>query len=233
MAIDRPPSLPVTAPLPALGEACVHLWWIDGGPRHPRARRARIDRLLREVLSRYAGVAPQALRFDRESRGRPFLRDPGGAASGPDFNLSDTTGGTLVSVAGSGLRIGVDMERSDRQLAHRALAPRYFSAAEANALAALQDDDARHAFLALWTAKEAACKATGTGIYGWLDRWCFVVAGGDPQLQAAPADAGAHAHWRFERLVPAPQYTAVLACHGAPGMLARLQLSAFALPPID
>ena len=79
------------------------------------------------------------------------------------------------------------------QLAHRALAPRYFSAAEANALAALPDDDARHAFLALWTAKEAACKATGTGIYGWLDRWCFAVAGGDPQLQAAPADAGAHA----------------------------------------
>ena len=227
------PTDPRVPPVVALAEACVHLWWIAGGSRHPRARRARVDLLLRAVLAGYVARQPEALRFGREARGRPYLLADGGGGALPDFNLSDTTGGTLVAVAGAGLRVGVDLERSDRQLSHRALAPRYYSATEAAALAALAEDDARTTFLALWTAKEAACKATGTGIYGRLDQWCFAAAGGDPQLAAAPPEAGAASHWRFERLAPAPHYTAVLACQGAPALLARLQLAAFTLPAPD
>jgi len=53
------------------------------------------------------------------------------------------------------------------------LAARWFAADEAQHLATMPTDDARRAFLRLWTAKEASCKATGTGIFGYLSRWRF------------------------------------------------------------
>jgi 4'-phosphopantetheinyl transferase len=188
----------------------VHLWWhpTDPAERAPRARRGRLDRLLREVLSRYVEAAPAALRFGREARGRPFLLD-----GGPDFNLSDTTGATVVAVARQP-RIGVDLERIDRLLPHRRLAARYYAHDEQGALQALDEDGARRAFLQLWTAKEASCNSTGTGIYGQLDRWRFDPAHLAPRLLAAPEAALPAARWRHLRLEPAPDYTAVLACDG-------------------
>jgi 4'-phosphopantetheinyl transferase len=196
---------------PAWGETDVHLWWCATPPdaAAPRLRRARLDALLRHVLSPYVGLAPEALRFAREPQGRPFLL--GDAV--PDFNLSDTVGGTVVAVA-SQPRIGVDLERLDRRLSHRRLAQRYFSRVEADALDALPEDAARVAFLRLWTAKEASCKSTGTGIYGQLDRWVFDPASESPRLGALPAEAGDAARWHHLRVAPAPGYTAVLACDG-------------------
>lgn len=214
------------APVPPLDDGCIHLWWIAGGPETPQQRRARVDALLRSVLANYLAQHPDALRFGREARGRPFLL-AGQTADGappPDFNLSDTRGGTVVAVA-RGLRVGVDLERTDRALSHRALAPRYFAAEEATALAALPEEPARRAFLALWTAKEAACKATGTGIYGQLATWRFVVAEGEPQLRAAPPAAGADG-WSFRRVAPAPAYTAVVACRGVIRGLRQFELPA-------
>jgi 4'-phosphopantetheinyl transferase len=205
------PWTPTPDPPHAWGETNVHLWWC-ATPAHaaaPRLRRARLDALLRHVLAPYVGQAPGTLRFGREAQGRPFLL--GDAV--PDFNLSDTLGGTVVAVT-SEPRIGVDLERLDRRLSHRRLAQRYFSPAEADALDALPEDEARLAFLRLWTAKEASCKATGTGIYGYLDRWIFDPAPDAPRICALPAEAGNATRWHHLRVAPAPGYTAVLACDG-------------------
>lgn len=201
------------APLvpPPWGDADVHLWWraAVAGEDAPRERRARIDALLRRVLSRYAGVAPDALAFGRESRGRPFLRGEGQA----DFNLSDTVGGTVIAVAARP-RIGVDLERVDRELPHRRLARRYFAPEECAALESMPDGHARAAFLRLWTAKEASCKSTGTGIYGRLPHWRFDPRAEQPLLLGLPQDAGLGTRWHHLRVTPAPGYTAVLACEG-------------------
>ena len=62
-----------------------------------------MDRLLRTVLAAHVDLAPAALAFGREEKGRPFLRHDGA----PDFNLSDTQGGTLVALCRQG-RIGVE-----------------------------------------------------------------------------------------------------------------------------
>jgi 4'-phosphopantetheinyl transferase len=108
------------------------------------------------------------------------------------------------------------------------LAARYFDAAEADALAALAPEHAAPAFIALWTAKEASCKATGTGIFGFLPLWRFAVGDGDPQLRGLPADAGEAARWSFLRVSPTPGHTAVLALRdAAPGLRVR----AFGLAP--
>lgn len=194
---------------PQWDEHNVHLWWQAGvHDDTPRARRGRIDRLLRDVLARYVDQTPAALRFGREARGRPYLLD-----GGPDFNLSDTDGGSLVAVAAQP-RIGVDLERTDRTPSHRRLAERYFGSAECAALAALSEEDARYAFLQLWTAKEASCKSTGTGIYGQLHRWQFAPESEVPRLRELPEEAAPASRWHFLRISPAPDYTAVLACDG-------------------
>lgn len=198
---DRPPPWTPGA---------VHLWWQPGALRPvPSTRRARLDTLLRGVLARYRDEAPEALRFGREVRGRPFLHDD----ATPDFNLSDTGGGTLVAVAQRG-RVGIDLERLDRRLAHRELARRYFAPREIAALEALDDEAARQAFLRLWTAKESSCKATGTGIFGWLPQWSFDPAPEAPTLWSLPDAAAPARAWHHRRVQPDPAFTAVLSCQG-------------------
>ena len=194
----------------------VDVWWVPGGAAAPALRRQRIDRLLRAVLSRQLGLDAGTLQFGREPRGRPFLQPGPGLARPPHFNLSDTRGGSVVAISDA-LRVGIDLEREDRRLSHRALARRYFAPVEAAALEALGDEPARRAFLALWTAKESACKATGTGIYGWLDAWQFEVGSGDPVAGAVPPQAGALAAWSFRRIAPAAGYTAVVSAAGTIG----------------
>jgi 4'-phosphopantetheinyl transferase len=207
-------AAPVTPP--PLGEA-THLWWFDvPGAPPPRARRGRLDAVLRRVLAPYVGLAPDALVFAREAKGRPYLRHAGA----PDFNQSDTVGGTLVAVCGAG-RIGVDLERIDRALPAVRIARRWFAPDEAAALAALPELGARLRFLQWWTAKEASCKATGTGIFGRLPQWRFADSA-QPQAMAVPGDAGDAARWQFARLVPAEGYTAVLAWRDAPEGVASL-----------
>ena len=79
-------------------------------------------------------------------------------------------------------------------------------------------EDARSAFLRLWTAKEASCKATGTGIFGWLPAWRFDAAAEQPRLLAAPADAGDLGRWQHRRVAPAPSHTAVVALRDGEGL---------------
>ena len=200
-APDRPPPL---------GDA-THLWWIAHAvDEPPRARRGRIDAVLRGVLAPYLEVEPAALRFVREAHGRPYLPVPGA----PDFNLSDTVGGMLVAVCGAG-RIGVDLERTDRAPPAVRLARRWFAPAEADELATLDVETARRRFLQWWTAKESSCKATGTGIYGRLHQWQFDAMEA-PTLRVLPDDAGEAARWQFARVTPASDYTAVLSWRDAP-----------------
>lgn len=169
-----------------------------------------MDRLLRAVLGPLLDLAPEQLRFGREEKGRPFLRHE----DAPDFNLSDTAGGTLIALCARG-RVGADLERLDRKPPVMRLAQRYFAASEISALQALDEDAARVGFLRLWTAKEASCKSTGTGIFGWLPRWQFEVGSKQPRLLQAPAEAGDAARWQFFRVSPSLEHTAVLSlCDG-------------------
>jgi len=77
------------------------------------------------VLAPLSGSATEGLRFGREDKGRPFLRHEGA----PDFNLSDTAGGTLIALTRAA-RVGVDLERRERAPPAAKLAARYFAPAE-------------------------------------------------------------------------------------------------------
>jgi 4'-phosphopantetheinyl transferase len=192
----------------------LHVWWWPE-PLQPTApsRRQRTDLVLRHLLAPYLRLPPDALRFGREPKGRPYLLH----ADAPDFNFSDTRGGSVLALSASG-RVGIDIERGDRSPPVLAIAERWFAPDESAALRSLEQHDAdaaRRAFLRLWTAKEASCKATGTGIYSWLPAWRFAIEDEAPVPIALPVDAGDTSRWTFRRLAPADTHTVALACRDA------------------
>jgi len=217
--------LTVLPPWPALGadDARVlpagelRLVWCPSRDDDDTPRRQRIDALQRRLLAPLLGLPPAQLRFAREYKGRPYLAHDGA----PDFNLSDTHGGTLFAISRSA-RVGVDLELAARTPPAARLAARYFAPAEAQALAALPEDEAARAFILSWTAKESSCKATGTGIFGFLPRWAFAVGEAQPRLLALPEDAGEASRWSFARVQPSDVHTAVVAMRdAAPGLRVR------------
>lgn len=177
-----------------------------------RARRYRIPAarerfvvargLLREVLGRYSGLAPEALRFSypcvcgradcTPARRKPRLElEPGHPPL--RFNLSHTDGVAMIAVT-AGSEVGVDLERIRPTTAVEAIAERVLGAREAGALRALPDGERVEAFYRTWTRREARAKARGTGL--------------------APPPAGPESGWWFHDLPAPPGCAAALAVEG-------------------
>lgn len=114
---------------------------------------------LRALLGARLGCAPAEVVIGRGERGRPYAVDAGGL----DFNVSHTAGVALIAVAND-VRIGVDIERGDRQLNVDGVARKFMAPDEQRRLGALAQDARRRALLRLWTCKEAMSKATGDGL---------------------------------------------------------------------
>jgi len=174
--------------LPGVADA-VSLWWCaldvtaDALPslaktlaaaEHARAARFGRDSLrarwvagrasLRWVLGRTLRIAPAKVPIARGARGRPELADDNASL---DFNVSHTAAVALIAIRHGGrqaLRIGVDLERADRDVPADRLARRVLTPAEQMAQAALGPDERRSRFLRYWTCKEAMSKATGDGL---------------------------------------------------------------------
>ena len=109
------------------------------------------------LAANHLGIAPEHVRVIRAPSGAPRIEAPGRALR---VSLAHRDDVLLVGLAGR--PIGVDIERIDavRQPPWNVLAE-----AERKALVAIEDRAARHAaFLRIWTAKEAALKALGTGL---------------------------------------------------------------------
>ena len=167
----------------------VSLWWckLDVAPEaqtrfaamlapaeHARAARFGRDSLrarwiagrasLRVVLGRALAIPPADVAIVRGERGRPQLRD---VDAGIDFNVSHTVGVALIGVIplrGRNVRIGVDLERAEREVATDGLARRVLTPGERSALAGRTPDERRRLLLRYWTCKEAMSKATGDGL---------------------------------------------------------------------
>jgi 4'-phosphopantetheinyl transferase len=144
---------------------------------------------LRRIVSRYCGIAPAVLRFNRTPRGKPYL-DP---EMDIRLNLSHSGGMALVAVARC-MEVGVDIERIREipealEIARRVLPPE-----EADALEALPPERRAEVFFRYWTRFEARLKAAGRGL-------------GD-----RPAVEG----WPVTDLDPGADYAAAVAAERAP-----------------
>jgi len=178
----RPRELPPVAP-------GIALWWcaLERAPAEiaslanwlsaaesARAARFGSDRLrdrwiagrasLRLLLGKALGVPPAEVPIRRGARGRPELAATGAEI---DFNVSHTHDVALIGIARAapaGQRIGVDIERADRDVGFDRLSRKFLSDREQASLAHLGSDERRRRFLRYWTCKEAMSKATGDGL---------------------------------------------------------------------
>ena len=134
-----------------------------------RAARFRFDRdrrrfiaahaQTRRVIGEHLGVDPAALRFATTRHGKPILAGDG---IGLAFNL--THSGAVGYLAIASFSVGIDVEQHRPFDDLQPLIDDYCSPAEIAALAALSPPARAAAFLGVWTRKEAALKAWGTGI---------------------------------------------------------------------
>jgi 4'-phosphopantetheinyl transferase len=201
----------------------VHLWWgplAIGGEVLARCRAlldpaeiARAERLripearrrfiaaratLRTILGEVTATEPRAVRFAYGEHGKPRL-----AGGGPCFNASGS--GDHVVVALAGAELGVDLELLRPLARPEALAQRICTAAELAAWEKLPEADLDAALLRLWTAKEAALKALGTGLGGGLRNVELELDGSRPP--------------RLRRLCGAAEGWQLLVADPAPGLL--------------
>jgi len=160
--------------------------------------------LLRGVLGRSLSLPPSAVPIVRGERGRPRLD----GIEGIDFNVSHTNDAALVGIA-RGPRIGVDIERADREVNADGLARKFLTPAERATLAPLGADERRARFLRYWTCKEAMSKATGDGISAPFRR-IEVDLGAALRLLAGPAPY-APDRWRLHAVDARDGYFATLA----------------------
>lgn len=122
--------------------------------------------LTRLALSARLSMPARRVPVSIDDNGRPYLRAGGrstGGRAGIDFNLSHS--GNLVALAvGSGLRIGLDIEREERRPSAPALARRFFSPSECELLERCEDRCYSRRWHRIWTTREAHAKARGIGV---------------------------------------------------------------------
>ncbi|UXY16201.1 4'-phosphopantetheinyl transferase superfamily protein [Chitiniphilus purpureus] len=162
--------------------------------------------LVRTVLSRYAPVAPTDWVFTANAYGRPQIDPCHGEAAGLHFNLSHTQGLIVLGVARHGA-LGVDVEHLHARQVSPGLGERFFSPAEAAALAAVPPAQRQARFFEYWTFKEAYIKARGMGLSIPLDRFGFDYPHEHAvQLTIDPALGDDAQRWQFWQFRPTPDH---------------------------
>ncbi len=175
-------------PPPTLDPGEVHLWWsvLDLPDAHTaslaatlsREEMTRVDRLggdrrarfiaahgiLRILLGRYLNQRPEAIPCCCDTSGKPRLMDSG-APPMLHFSLSHSHEMGLFGFCANRV-IGVDIEQIRPVGTMDAIAKRFLSGPEREALGKAGLLRKPALFFQLWTMKEACVKATGEGLRG-------------------------------------------------------------------
>jgi 4'-phosphopantetheinyl transferase len=116
---------------------------------------------LRMILAGYLNMLPRALKFGFSRSGKPFLVN---RSIGKDlrFNLAHSGKWMLVGVC-LGAELGVDIEEV-RMVDYSWALNHIFSQGERAMIGNLDGGERASGFTRLWTLKEAAAKADGTGL---------------------------------------------------------------------
>lgn len=162
---------------------------------------------MRLILSRYANLAPERLRFAHGPFGKPEL-EPKSAVR---FNLSHSGELALLAVTLEH-EIGVDVEVLRPVPEAEAIARSNFSSNEFAAFRRLDEKQKLLAFLNCWTRKEAFIKAHGAGLSMPLEQFEVAFAPNEPaRLMSIHGNARAAERWTLCALHPAEGYVAALA----------------------
>ena len=174
--------------------------------------------ILRTILGRYLHTAPQQLCFSYNVYGKPAL-----IATGDDetlrFSVSHSHGLALYAVTRD-RAVGIDLEYIRAEVEPEAIASRFFTRRENEALRAYPAGLRRSAFFSGWTRKEAYLKARGDGLSLRLDHIEVSLAPNEPaRLLNVTGDRSETSRWSLQALSPWPGYAAALAVEGHIGQL--------------
>ncbi len=171
--------------------------------RHHQQRFIAAHYALRCILSLYLDLPPAAICYAYTAHQKPFLNV---TTSVPlQFNISHSHEMAVFAISGDAA-IGVDIEKI-AETYYEAVAKRYFSATENQALDGLTGQEKIKSFYQLWARKEAFIKAVGQGLS--LPLSSFTV-----NLQAnKEMISWEQQRWLLLPLNIHPEYQAALACH--------------------
>jgi 4'-phosphopantetheinyl transferase len=131
---------------------------------------------IRAVLSRYLGISPDLVGFDRGESGKPMLAKELCDPSAITFNLSHAHGRALVAVSRT-QNVGIDLERVRLDVPVENLSRRFFTQSEHTTIMQSAPDQRAALFFRYWVAKEAVLKAQGIGLRGLSDCEIFLDVG--------------------------------------------------------
>jgi phosphopantetheine--protein transferase-like protein len=119
--------------------------------------------LLRLVLSAKLNIDPQDVPFVYDKNNKPGLE-----GNPLFFNISHSRD-AFAFVVSENLRVGIDIEKIDRNVDYLSISRRFFCEQE-NKIVLSSETDSRDNFFLFWTRKEAVLKALGTGIISDISR---------------------------------------------------------------
>jgi 4'-phosphopantetheinyl transferase len=164
--------------------------------------------ILRDLLGRYLGCAPETIRFAYREQGKPALCEVAGSPH-IEFNVSHSHGLALLAFSRN-RALGVDIERIRPDISAEEIAERYFSPQEVVELLALPPASRAEGFFRCWTRKEAYVKARGEGLQISLKSFHVSLAPGQPaRLVSADSE-----RWSLYSLRPFEQSLGAIVAEG-------------------
>jgi 4'-phosphopantetheinyl transferase len=173
------------------------------------AQRFALARLvLRHVLARYTGAAPERVELVVNPGGKPTLADN----QGIHFSLTHADRLVLVAVARCDVGIDVERVREPRRLLRTAC--RVLHPETVATLQSLPPQLRRLAFLDAWTQRESHVKAVGGGIFATADALPFSAGQPADGVPYPCRDRRGTEEWSVARFHPAVDARATLAARG-------------------
>ena len=169
--------------------------------------------MLRVILGRYTGLAPEEIVFATNAFGKPYL--PAQDHRAPlRFNHTDSGDWSLVALSAN-REVGVDLEKTVPREGFERIVARYFAEDEKAAFFALPPEERLSAFYYGWTAKEAFLKAKGVGLTYSLRKFSVSLRPDEPPgLLGYPDDPAEVRRWSFRRFTPFADAVATLVLAG-------------------
>ncbi|GGY78771.1 4'-phosphopantetheinyl transferase superfamily protein [Streptomyces nitrosporeus] len=161
---------------------------------------------LREVAAAALRTGPELVDLAYQPGGRPYVR----GCDQIDVSLSHTEETMVVGITRRG-RIGVDVERADRRLAHTGSERQACTPYEKGRLDAGGEDGRNDTMVRLWTLKEAYSKALGQGLRFRFTEFGFALDGGTARLVRPDGTPVPGGEWQFGTFPVGEGYVASVA----------------------
>jgi 4'-phosphopantetheinyl transferase len=185
-----------------------------------RRRFVRSRAMLRAVLAGYLATDPARIRFETGRHGKPRLAD---ADAGLRFNLSHSAACWVLAV-GRDVEVGVDVERTARDVDVEAVARRMFRPAEIRTLRRLEGRARKEAFFRCWASREAVVKAMGEGMLTAAHRFEVACDPAEPPAVRLPESEGREFPWEIGSIPLPGGFCGMLATDGTPSRIRSWKL---------